>query len=100
MRISDWSSDVCSSDLGGQCQQQTAGDDGGEKGAQHEPTPLRSRRGSGCRAPPPWRPACGAARPNGRASCRERVCQYVQSALVAVSLKDKIIIVSCLSRVM
>src|SRR6056297_3404681 len=62
---SDWSSDVCSSDL-------------------------RSiaRRISG-------RASCGFFLPGrggaeiGRASCRERVCQYVEISVVAVSLKKK-----------
>src|SRR3546814_19874086 len=35
-----------------------------------------------------WVPlSCGAI---GRASCRERVCQYVEISVVAVSLKKKI----------
>src|SRR3546814_1512630 len=77
MRISDWSSDVCSSDLAGR-----AGffDDAGY------PT------GSG------WDevdfPNIGdqhayALEEIGRASCRERVCQYVYISVVAVSLKKK-----------
>src|SRR3546814_7902080 len=63
MRISDWSSDVCSSDLDGTAPPRY----------QHretllflQPKSLRSRRQS---QPPP--------RQIGRASCRERVCQYV-----------------------
>src|SRR3546814_8507097 len=77
MRISDWSSDVCSSDLGGK----------GERFGE---------RGHGAR----FRPECcsakavplfvllflysmlnttdmGCRNEIGRASCRERVCQYV-----------------------
>src|SRR3546814_4396714 len=68
MRISDWSSDVCSSDLHRQ------------PGGQPAPEPRRSRRG----APDPWWVAAGAfvgalalTVQIGRASCRERVCQYV-----------------------
>src|SRR3546814_3042220 len=74
MRISDWSSDVCSSDLAGH--------------------PAPGRRGAGAaRGPggPPHRPRRTPAVPEGtglqaadrplreigRASCRERVCQYV-----------------------
>src|SRR3546814_19330629 len=34
-------------------------------------------------------PGAGLAEENGRASCRERVCQYVESTVVAVSLKKK-----------
>src|SRR3546814_14831184 len=104
MRISDWSSDVCSSDLGeiGEPGAILAAredrrivrrverdrilrrallggvhrDDGildileaGQHGAL-----VRGERGLG---------------PIGRASCRERVCQYVSSSVVAVSLKKK-----------
>src|SRR3546814_5515068 len=74
MRISDWSSDVCSSDL----QEQGQGDEGAA-GA-----PVRTgARAAGERA-------CGRAQVDGRlgrpvgadtqigrASCRERVCQEV-----------------------
>src|SRR3546814_1481418 len=80
MRISDWSSDVCSSDLPGK-----VGD-------------LRSRRKLDCLKPAASTPSplVAASRPCqtsatieaglrlrclklqiGRASCRERVCQYV-----------------------
>src|SRR3546814_5391530 len=76
MRISDWSSDVCSSDLGWPPPRRLPISSAG-----------RTRRRSGT-----WsfglatpcvhrcRPTCGASRPAakiGRASCRERVCQYV-----------------------
>src|SRR3546814_3342958 len=79
MRISDWSSDVCSSDLNA--------------------TPTRRMRtGTSTRGPMTAAKATGEARPKaaiataiasskllpeavkakiGRASCRERVCQYV-----------------------
>src|SRR3546814_12105320 len=75
MRISDWSSDVCSSDLG---------------------FPDHGRHAVRCLA---WRHRArcadhfGAhhqrqtAHEIGRASCRERVCQYVSISVVAVSLK-------------
>src|SRR3546814_7505549 len=61
MRISDWSSDVCSSDLEHSSQNGDNRDDH-EQLDQSEGASLRHR-----------------ARPNeiGRASCRERVCQYV-----------------------
>src|SRR3546814_6056792 len=60
MRISDWSSDVCSSDL-------------------------RDADGERCAAPPTVGEPAEEPRPDGshdegeigRASCRERVCQYV-----------------------
>src|SRR3546814_17275194 len=32
----------------------------------------------------------GAIHPTGRATCRERVCQYVKSSVAAVALKKKI----------
>src|SRR3546814_4345323 len=92
MRISDWSSDVCSSDLGRQHINPSPRD---------RPTRLRQRdarhrthelhRSIGARkgilrgnrrrrSPPPE---------IGRASCRERVCQYVSISVVDVSLKTK-----------
>src|SRR3546814_18681903 len=81
MRISDWSSDVCSSDLA----PATVRADG-----------LTCRRlgrcgrggllpGRGVR-PGERRPGRGQI---GRASCRERVCQYVSISVVAVYLKNK-----------
>src|SRR3546814_10088449 len=67
MRISDWSSDVCSSDLGG--------------GALHRPRPRRNDADlRGTRRFARLRPGGDSARRAdeiGRASCRERVCQYV-----------------------
>src|SRR3546814_11132013 len=73
MRISDWSSDVCSSDLpAGQF-----GDafhlvgDGAELFVEGDAFQLLRVE-------------------IGRASCRERVCQYVSISVVAVSLKNKI----------
>src|SRR3546814_19036478 len=85
MRISDWSSDVCSSDLL----------------ASARPLHHPRRRGRGCAAgggDPPFRiwPRPDRDRPRirsdgdeiGRASCRERVCQYVSISVVAVSLKN------------
>src|SRR3546814_15081557 len=104
MRISDWSSDVCSSDL------QAKG--GGEDGAEHDGGHLYSNEpwGSsgpgffaaagfglsgapaGCPAPPvavALPPANSSSREIGRASCRERVCKYVAISVVARSLKKK-----------
>src|SRR3546814_10047148 len=69
MRISDWSSDVCSSDLAFGCgatQREIACE-------------LIDREAGGAR----WRINAPTARlraqrlPIGRATCRERVCQYV-----------------------
>src|SRR3546814_14570984 len=117
MRISDWSSDVCSSDLR-RCTRATG-----------RPSPTSSTAGwprarqpadSAFAAPdagsgrysqpvqwgaiPVPRQLIGqaqlfvreaAARNRqeeiGRASCRERVCQYVEISVVAVSLKKKLI---------
>src|SRR3546814_6273739 len=73
MRISDWSSDVCSSDL-------IAVTD-----IVIVPSILLPPEG--------WvtgrHPELVAWLQIGRASCRERVCQYVQISVVAVSLKKK-----------
>src|SRR3546814_8246670 len=71
MRISDWSSDVCSSDLRSPLDRLLAG-------AQQ----LRRRTVLAHQV---------VAREIGRASCRERVCQYVSISVVAVSLKKKTI---------
>src|SRR3546814_12993538 len=99
MRISDWSSDVCSSDLhlGRRLVERGAVDDRiGGGFVLHQPIVdavlVRQRRGlvpaGGLRK--------GFARAEsmpgteiGRASCRERVCQYVYILVVAVSLKKK-----------
>src|SRR3546814_7908082 len=67
MRISDWSSDVCSSDLWRAY----------HRSRPDRPDALR-RPGSGAGRRLQWR--AGALRRHqeiGRASCRERVCQYV-----------------------
>src|SRR3546814_6377530 len=68
MRISDWSSDVCSSDLP---------DQRGGMGEVHAPLDA----GDGCGRPRGDRAVgigdLGVAIEIGRASCRERVCQYV-----------------------
>src|SRR3546814_8449596 len=79
MRISDWSSDVCSSDLGQR------------KGTEHFAFGFGGILASGEQPVEPIHPArrrqevgviVGAQRTGligqiGRASCRERVCQYV-----------------------
>src|SRR3546814_12649534 len=98
MRISDWSSDVCSSDL------RVAGHGRGPTARRRppqrdRPSPPRGgdvrraaarRHGGGRRHPLPALLLL-PSRPNeiGRASCRERVCQYVEISVVAVSLKTK-----------
>src|SRR3546814_2447184 len=85
MRISDWSSDVCSSDL--EAAARVDGQGSAAPGAGQRPLPPRpAASGDRRRPPPPVRgqgPAAGLAAAAGlrteiaRASCRERVCQYV-----------------------
>src|SRR6056297_3787807 len=66
---SDWGSDVCSSDL--------------RRGDASRARRAARRAGRGLRG-------AGGPRPEiGRASCRERVWQYVSISVVAVSLKKK-----------
>src|SRR3546814_10486151 len=87
MRISDWSSDVCSSDLAMDISTTTN-------------APLPTARRSMGRT---LRAYVALTKPRvlellqvttvpvmtiGRASCRERVCQYVSISVVAVSLKQ------------
>src|SRR3546814_13543817 len=96
MRISDWSSDVCSSDLAEGLLEQTRDASSGatvigtvevrwlDGDTLHVAT-TEARAGGG---------AYVVGRGDdiaeiGRASCRERVCQYVSISVVAVSLKKK-----------
>src|SRR3546814_1623347 len=82
MRISDWSSDVCSSDLGGSKVPNQA-----TSARMAIPAPASSQRLRRRRAVAllVWSAASTASRAGvrrkrleiGRASCRERVCQYV-----------------------
>src|SRR3546814_11740626 len=104
MRISDWSSDVCSSDL------RLSGVEAGAHAQAEEVGFLLCRRegerriaarlGEGVALGPHMpEPRAGRDRggappgvvgdPTGRASCRERVCQYVWISVVAVSFKQK-----------
>src|SRR3546814_18426339 len=76
MRISDWSSDVCSSDL-----YQTAI-------TEQVPNTVNVRQYIA--NIPGVRSRGVEADQIGRASCRERVCQYVLISAVAVSLNKKI----------
>src|SRR3546814_11645608 len=80
MRNSDWSSDVCSSDL----VLSTAAVVRGRSGVIVCGTPgTGCTRGTTIRSGPVAAPS---DRPDiGRASCRDRVCQYVSIAVVAVS---------------
>src|SRR3546814_12342854 len=95
MRISDWSSDVCSSDLVGARAargNRHFGLRGKEYGYERYFGAGRDARAlvddhvglDVCDAHPG-----DAAREIGRASCRERVCQYVEISVVDVSLKPK-----------
>src|SRR3546814_14475093 len=102
MRISDWSSDVCSSDLrnanagivvGINPEQDFPGDPLAGVELQER---LESRAyelgGSDYCAPAQLVGDFIRGVPSteiGRASCRERVCQYVYISVVAVSLKKK-----------
>src|SRR3546814_7422971 len=86
LRISDWSSDVCSSDLSPAAALMQACVQGLLRGL-----PVASAR--------PFRPLPQVSLPVsapvsvpgqiGRASCRERVCPYVEISGGAVSLKNK-----------
>src|SRR3546814_14083044 len=102
MRISDWSSDVCSSDLRllpeahrlrlePRAERRSGDVPGGDRRSleadqlqlpvfpgRSAGDPALAHRGGGDRR-----------REIGRATCRERVCQYVQMSVVAVSLKKK-----------
>src|SRR3546814_19837195 len=94
MRISDWSSDVCSSDLAAQLNQQT----------QRHATVIfpycrpETARNPLLMAPSTHAPiAAIATAPGrdgleiGRASCRDRVCKYVSISVVGVSIQKKTI---------
>src|SRR3546814_12435015 len=110
MRISDWSSDVCSSDLDDRAPAAGAtartGDDAGGRGLGGRDLPgiglpLRAGedrdsagRPAGVVPHPPGLPDADRPGPDrgpeiGRASCRGRVGQYVSISVVAVSLKKK-----------
>src|SRR3546814_13668592 len=99
MRISDWSSDVCSSDL------QRRPRPVAVAGQPARPDRTAQRRGEGLGdgdqsvdgrmdvvVVPAERGAervGGVRHQIGRASCRERVCPYVYISVVAVSLKKQ-----------
>src|SRR3546814_8724777 len=81
MRISDWSSDVCSSDLPGGSRDDLRGGGarvacpaGGWLGAS-PCSRCAQKSGTGC-VSKDWRPTDQGDQ-IGRASCRDRVCQYV-----------------------
>src|SRR3546814_11504090 len=85
MRISDWSSDVCSSDLA-----KVLAVDLNDSAAT-ETRSLIDGEGGVCET---FRADASSAADNaameiGSASCRDRVCQYVSISVVAVSFKKK-----------
>src|SRR3546814_17970206 len=102
MRISDWSSDVCAADL-----ERVAPRDGGDPAfgpvqpRPHDLGETRTRRYREAvraalifplpfgRGRGPLSAAAGEGEQIGRASCRERVCQYVSISVFDVSLKKK-----------
>src|SRR3546814_21136742 len=108
MRISDWSSDVCSSDLGSSPPCCEGADHASGrlmlKGRHAAIRPAAATRAAFdftmlllenaamaqlCEILPP-NPALSRRGEIGRAQCRERVCQYVSISVVAVSLQKKI----------
>src|SRR3546814_14288445 len=97
MRISDWSSDVCSSDLDGDGKDDIVLCDAKQIAWYRNPSWEKfviaenlTARDHVCVAA---RDLDGDGRAEiaeiGRASCRERVCQSVSISVVAVSLKKK-----------
>src|SRR3546814_2090840 len=68
MRISDWSSDVCSSDLL---------EFAVRLPKRRTPSPIDTCLDEALITAPAERDPAAVARQIGRASCRERVCQYV-----------------------
>src|SRR3546814_12432031 len=103
MRISDWSSDVCSSDLRMCCRHDGTGAHRSAPASIAEApcsaslAPTRMNPNSSRPVPLPAIGGAAGARPSktigasqiGRAACRERVCQYVEIWGVAVPLKKK-----------
>src|SRR3546814_17859541 len=92
MRISDWSSDVCSSDLGRAliCIVIASVAKQSRTVYAYSGSPRRLRLlAMTMELPEQHHRAIGAPVPAeiGRASCRERVCQYVSISVAAVSLK-------------
>src|SRR3546814_18457680 len=93
MRISDWSSDVCASDLFLMVLARDVAlrhDGVGQQRYQHHQEQGADEADQG--GHPDVRPLGSVARIDaeiGRASCRERVGQYVSISVVADSLKQK-----------
>src|SRR3546814_11778648 len=99
MRISDWSSDVCSSDLFG-CVALEQADLGPRRIMFGKPRDLLEQFRPPMIVEPPRRERLlrlgkagqhigGEGGEIGRASCRERVCQYVSISVFSGSLKKK-----------
>src|SRR3546814_13690250 len=98
MRISDWSSDVCSSDLAdppGHVLRNIGGVPGEGIGAVGDDAAVRQvrkadaerhRRPTVDRGEQHQCDTPGDQQQIGRASCRERVCKYVYISVVAVAL--------------
>src|SRR3546814_18744153 len=92
MRISDWSSDVCSSDLIGIPTTANIGDGRiytVEGRIAIRPAPRLTLDGSIIYNDSRLSRPAQFLRQIGRASCRERVCQYVSISGVRVSFKKK-----------
>src|SRR3546814_15125663 len=86
MHISDWSSDVCSSDLAGwliRNDQQFHWTNDGYGSFDDFLAVLQSRKRKALRKEHADALADGQ---HGRAACRERVCQYVLTSVVDISL--------------
>src|SRR3546814_16189746 len=100
MRISDWSSDVCSSDLSlfaqEPCRYRATSSCAPDSREWRRVVAARDRRTVHIRPKDarssfsrPQKPIHDAVEEIGRASCRERVWQYVLISVVAVTLKKK-----------
>src|SRR3546814_7962061 len=88
MRISDWSSDVCSSDLKAGALGFSTTRTMVHRTADGDLTPTVGAADAEMRAIALGLKDAGAGE-IGRASCRERVCQYVSISVVAGSLQKK-----------
>src|SRR3546814_13571468 len=87
MRISDWSSDVCSSDLAGR--RLTEPSAGPLFGSTWEEDDIASGTIYVLRSLSDHPFVSEHRQQIGRAACRERVCQYVETSVVDVSLKKQ-----------
>src|SRR3546814_20915023 len=95
MRISDWSSDVCSSDLREEYTSIKRRRDGRTEIVTHAAYTGAWSVTMDVGFAPSHR-AKDAEAKTGRATCRERVCQYVSISVVAVSLNKKCKRMTCL----